>query len=288
MICRDLKELLSAYADNEIPPNQRDFVVEHLSGCADCEATLESYMAVSQKVESLKNTCGLSDITASVMLKIKEVSIANQHSQKRLQLSVIIPVICSVLVLFIAFSVWFVLQSGDKPNTGVISIDMPIFSSIEELAASPSLSAVVIGTVQGVDGREVDFGTANPIERTGRGIPIVFYKVNVTLVIRGTANETIVVAMPDAETLSSSEVTAWKDGDELMLFLHAEDSKTAPGISKYDHFYSTLSLDNGVFDILPGGLARPRMPEVFQQGTVGEQPITFNISEVVKSIGVNP
>ena len=38
MKCRDLEELLSAYADGELPRAQREFVEEHLDSCSQCQA----------------------------------------------------------------------------------------------------------------------------------------------------------------------------------------------------------------------------------------------------------
>lgn len=184
--------------------------------------------------------------------------------------------------LFVFVSLLVIAAGCKQTPKVVVSFDMPIYSSIQELFAAPPLDAVVIGRVQGVVGREVDFGTANPIERVGKGIPTIFYKVDILSSIHGTTNGAIIVAMPDVEGATSNDVTPWKAGDQLLLFLHAEDSGSAPGIKTYDHFFSTISLDNGVFDVLPGNLASPRMPEAFQRGMTSQQPVTFNIDEIVK------
>lgn len=71
MQCRDLKELLSAYADGELSRTQKEFVEEHLAGCADCRATLEGYRAVNQKLTTLRKTPTMSDIKGSTMSSIK-------------------------------------------------------------------------------------------------------------------------------------------------------------------------------------------------------------------------
>ena len=56
MRCSDIEELLSAYADDELPFTQKDFVEEHLAACADCRATLEDYRLIRRQLTSLRET----------------------------------------------------------------------------------------------------------------------------------------------------------------------------------------------------------------------------------------
>ena len=55
MKCAELKEFLSAYANNELSQLQREFVEEHLSGCADCRAILENYEGTRRQLETLQS-----------------------------------------------------------------------------------------------------------------------------------------------------------------------------------------------------------------------------------------
>jgi hypothetical protein len=71
MNCQDLKELLSAYADGELVGTQRDFVEEHLAGCADCRATLADYTKTREQLLSLRATPPIPDIKEATMFKIK-------------------------------------------------------------------------------------------------------------------------------------------------------------------------------------------------------------------------
>jgi predicted anti-sigma-YlaC factor YlaD len=72
MKCRDLKELLSAYADDELSRTQREFVEEHLYSCLICRTTLEEYRSVNQKLTSLREVPIMSDIKGAIIQKIKE------------------------------------------------------------------------------------------------------------------------------------------------------------------------------------------------------------------------
>ena len=151
-------------------------------------------------------------------------------------------------------------------STGGISPDMEVYSSIEELSAASDL--VILGTVEGVAAREVDYGTADPDEREGRGIPTVFYEVAVTETLRGKAEATVIVSAPDVDQVSmGEEATAVRSGQQVLLFLREQTTEDAPGITAYDHFYVTVSLDNGVFDRSGGDLVVPRMPELFNDAT---------------------
>ena len=145
------------------------------------------------------------------------------------------------------------------PNTQVggagASVDMPVYSSIEQLSAASDL--VVLGTVKGIVAREVDYGSEGPGEGQGQGQPIVFYEIEVNETLRGKAGATVVMAAPDVNEISTGgEATALRSGEQVLLFLVEED---APGITAYNDYYVTVSLDNGVFDRLDGDMVTPRM-----------------------------
>jgi len=73
MKCENIKELLSAYADNELTDAQRNLVEEHLAGCADCRAILADYTEVRKQLLSLRETPPLPDVEEATMTKIKMV-----------------------------------------------------------------------------------------------------------------------------------------------------------------------------------------------------------------------
>lgn len=203
---------------------------------------------------------------------------------------ILFPLICAVLALLLAFCTWLVINNQTSSQRLMGSVDMPIYSSIQGLSSAPGLDIVVIGKVQGIAGHEVDFGGENPTNSDAIGIPNVFYNVEVTDVLRGVVDKTIVVAMPDNEKIIfASSVTGWKAGEQLLLFLSEQNPKNAPGIKMFDHFYAPMSLDNGVFDVLPGDLAKPRMPKAFLQTTTGNpnESITFKLSEIREMVLIN-
>ncbi|MBA3551999.1 MAG: hypothetical protein H0W27_03890 [Actinobacteria bacterium] len=164
---------------------------------------------------------------------------------------------------------------------GTHFFDAPVYASFEALAAASD--AVVVGTVGGVTAREVDYGTDNPAEQGWNGIPVAFYEVDVTEVLVGQAQPTIIVGGPDGEQLVSDSATPMRAGERVLLFLREQTTEDAPGISSYDFFYTPISLDNGVFDLLAGEAVQPRMPEVFAEtaagAEVGDAP-TFKLSEI--------
>ncbi|MFZ7102085.1 MAG: anti-sigma factor family protein, partial [Peptococcaceae bacterium] len=78
MKCSDFEELLSAYANDELPRTQREFIERHLSGCDNCRELLAEYVAVRQNVSRLRDLSPLSDFSQDIMLRIKE----NKNSSK--------------------------------------------------------------------------------------------------------------------------------------------------------------------------------------------------------------
>ena len=147
--------------------------------------------------------------------------------------------------------------------------DITVYSSIERLSAASDL--VIVGTVKEVVAREVDYGSEGTGEGQGPGLPVVFYEVEVNETLRGKAGATVIMAAPDVDEISmGGEATSLRSGQQVLLFLVRED---APGITAYDNYYVTVSLDNGVFDRLDGDLVTPRMV-----GTLEEAE--YRLSEV--------
>ncbi len=71
MRCRDLEELLSAYADGELNRTQKEFIEEHLECCPDCRDTLGEFETAGRLISSLKEMPIISDIRGTTLSKIK-------------------------------------------------------------------------------------------------------------------------------------------------------------------------------------------------------------------------
>ena len=71
MRCRDLEELLSAYADGELNRTQKDFIEEHLRHCESCRATLGELEAARSLLLSLQDIPAEPDIREITLSRIK-------------------------------------------------------------------------------------------------------------------------------------------------------------------------------------------------------------------------
>jgi hypothetical protein len=109
MNCKDFKELLSAYADGELPLTQRDFIEEHLADCPDCMAALNSYKAVNLKIASLRETQAMPDIKGGVMSRINGIGDSSR------KFNWLRPVVLSLSVVAIV-AMLFVLQPWTENN----------------------------------------------------------------------------------------------------------------------------------------------------------------------------
>ena len=69
MKCRDMQELLSAYADAELSSAQRDFVEEHLAGCGDCRNALDDFLRTRAQILSLGQVPQLAGFKDEIMAK---------------------------------------------------------------------------------------------------------------------------------------------------------------------------------------------------------------------------
>ena len=103
-----LEELLSAYADGELPRTQREFVDGHVTGCAVCRATLADHTWERSQLMSLRSTPVPSDLKQAAMSKIEAaqtlkrllpVSLSPALSRPALLVAGAIVVVIAALVL---------------------------------------------------------------------------------------------------------------------------------------------------------------------------------------------
>lgn len=268
MNCKDFKELLSAYADGELSLTQREFIEEHLINCPNCRAIVNDYKAVNLKIASLRETPAMPDIKGTTMARIKGIQPA-KHTRKWLQpvpVALYITIIISVIALFI-----WAFQPSDKIK--VIKLTMPIYGSIEELSDAPNLDAIVVGTVKNIAGHD-----------TNKGIPLVFYTFEVSEVLFGNVDETIIISLIDTSSKTKTSlndyVTQFNEGEQLLLFLSERDSSGLSCGSPFYHFYTPVSYDNGVFDILDGDVAKPRLQSAFITIDGPDILVIFNLNEI--------
>jgi hypothetical protein len=71
MDCKDLQELLLAYADDELRGTQRDFIEEHLKSCVKCRITLTEYKKTRENLLNLRATTNIPDMKEKIMEEIR-------------------------------------------------------------------------------------------------------------------------------------------------------------------------------------------------------------------------
>ena len=182
---------------------------------------------------------------------------------------IVLPTIAAVFASLTVFIVWFALPDQDTSKGRFVSFQMQTYSSVEDL--SNASDTVVIGTVKGIVGHEINE---------------VYYEIDVTKRLKGETAETIIVASPDMAQAICNEVTPLRAGEEVLLFLKERTEGYAPDLKLYEHFYVTVSLDNGVFDVLNNNTVQPRYAEAFVKpnadGTLTSPP--YNLTEVCEKI----
>ena len=94
----DMEELLSAHANNELSRTQREFVEEHLAGCADCRAALPDYAWVRSQLTSLSATPISSSIKEAVMLNIEAIGTARRPVRRLMRPALIAFAIATAIV----------------------------------------------------------------------------------------------------------------------------------------------------------------------------------------------
>jgi predicted anti-sigma-YlaC factor YlaD len=119
MNCKDLEELLSAYADDELSRTQKEFVEEHLSSCADCRETLAEYVQAGRRLSSLRELPESPDIRGATLSKVRVAGTVPEkmHVQWLYTLAAVIAVFIIVALLIRADS-W---NAGSPGGTGVMA-----------------------------------------------------------------------------------------------------------------------------------------------------------------------
>lgn len=176
------------------------------------------------------------------------------------------------------------------PRMVVIDVDMPTFETVAELSAASDV--VALGTVSEVAGEAVDYGIDDWLREGGkdRGIPVVFYEVDVKEVLKGTSESEIMVGKTKSSMFGGYNDFAsdLRAEETVLLFLEETTWTEMPRADEFDNrFYVTVSLDNGVFDAADGVAAvtddtalTPRMERLFAQSS-------FTLGQVKQSVGVS-
>jgi len=107
MNCRDLEVLLSAYADGELSRTQREFIEEHLSGCAGCRETLAEFEAAGRRLASLRELPAASDISKSTLSKIKSSNVnTSKYRWRWLRPVTAVAAIVAVIAIMLVAQPW--------------------------------------------------------------------------------------------------------------------------------------------------------------------------------------
>ncbi len=177
-----------------------------------------------------------------------------------------LPVLGATVASLLVAIVWFAARYSAAPTqlSQHVHVDLPTYSSIEELSAVSDL--VVFGNVEGVLVREIGYKDPEGQIGYGNGIPIVFYAVEVTETLKGESeNTTITVMEIDVEAVDIGEdSTPLRRGQEVLLFLMEKTAEDRAGLS-YNHFYAAASMDNGIFDKAGNNIYTPRLSYLFPQ-----------------------
>jgi anti-sigma factor RsiW len=110
-------EAFSAYVEDELPPEQRAAVDEHLAGCMQCRVSLERFRRTVGRLGSLKRTAP-GDFLAGIQDQINRRS-RGRFFGKRFLLFGRIPFEWLSLAMIVAMLVYYIVVLQTSP-TGVV------------------------------------------------------------------------------------------------------------------------------------------------------------------------
>ena len=194
----------------------------------------------------------------------------------------------------LGFAAWWLPVRHDAAEAPILYslVDFETYSSIGDLSDDADL--VIVGTVDGVASRDLDYGTDDAEEKQYHtGIPVVYYEVSFDETLKGSADaSSIIVIRTDGDRVYNDDSTPLIPGRKVVLFL--KKRTYTPGITTYKNsvIYELVSMDNGVFDVadnapegfggkIPGNtVVTPRGQKAVMFG----EGATFTMAEVRQAI----
>ena len=149
MNCQDFEELLSAYADGELPKTQKDFVEEHLTNCRECRAVLADFETAGGLLSALSKMPETVDILRPTLISIKEKGrLGSMSGGWRRPLAVGIPLLVLIIVLL-------AVQPWNTQTPSVLAADIVRNSpEMKEFLDNEQIQNVEVAT--SIIGREGD------------------------------------------------------------------------------------------------------------------------------------
>jgi hypothetical protein len=98
MKCKEIANLLAAYAENQVSLEQRQLVERHLDHCIDCRAALIDIHTIGERLKSLRSTADLPDMAVINISDTKPVK-RDKFNNRVCYALAAIPVIVIVIIL---------------------------------------------------------------------------------------------------------------------------------------------------------------------------------------------
>jgi hypothetical protein len=128
MNCRDMKIMLSAYANDELTPSEIQKVERHLTGCEKCRSMLDSYRNLKEEISILQSNPVKSDIKASLIADIKANIASNKQQHKQFK-----PILVGISIAIALIAVLVIWQpwSSSSDSQNMIAKAQEAFSNIQ-------------------------------------------------------------------------------------------------------------------------------------------------------------
>jgi len=211
MKCKDIEELLSAYADGELERTQKEFVEVHLSGCADCRATLEKFRLVNDKLSTLSSLKATPDIREKIISQVKSGSFPPDIRMRRWIMSGASAVIIIVIILLL------VIQPWNFSNTqGVMA---KVYTATEQVhsyrvMSSPPLFSI---TLTLVGGKTISNSTTNDYSELAYVFPD---KIHLKMSYSGKGDEYIFIGDKEYYNASGIAILRHRDNSVIINFVN--------------------------------------------------------------------
>ena len=112
MGCREIEEMLSAYAAGELPSDRCEIVESHLDGCAGCREKLEDFRLVRQKLETLREVPQAPQLKEPIMSVIRSGNIPKKADRNWSRRALVLAPVAIILAAILIIQPWGFFYNG--------------------------------------------------------------------------------------------------------------------------------------------------------------------------------
>jgi hypothetical protein len=106
MRCKEVEEMLSAFANDELSPSDRKIVEQHLESCANCREKLAGYTKVRERLVTLRTGVEAPDTKGLIMSRIRSANFTKKRQNIWKRRALVLVPASLILITILSIFLW--------------------------------------------------------------------------------------------------------------------------------------------------------------------------------------